>query len=67
MILQTKLLIDDNMLSLRKTENTALSELTELCYHTLASSYKILHIDQKLTSVFGCHAVSLPESYDHKY
>lgn len=67
MILQTKLLIDDNMLSLRKTENTTLSESTELCYHTLASSYKILHMDQKLTSVFGHHAISLPESYNCKY
>lgn len=67
MILQTKLLIDDNMLSTRKIENTTLAELIELCYHTLASSYKILHMDQRLTSVFGHHAVSISESYDHKY
>lgn len=67
MILQTKLLIGDNMLSMRKTENTTLAESIELCYHTLASSYEILHMDQKLISVFGRHPVSLPESYDHKY
>lgn len=67
MILQTKLLIDDNMLSMRETEDTTLAESIELCYHTLASSYKILHMDQKLTSIFGRHTVSLPKSYDRKY